>query len=105
MIVVLFRTRTRPEMAAAEYEATAQRMMELVAGIPGYVSFEWFTSPGGEELSVVQFESEKALEEWRNHPEHVKAQEQGKQTFFEAYRVQVCSVVREYGFTRAPAAS
>ena len=105
MIIVLFRTRTRPEAAGPEYEATAQRMMELVAQVPGYLSFDWFTSPDGEELSIARFESEKALEQWRNHPEHVKAQQQGKATFFESYQIQVCSLIREYGFTRPSSAA
>ena len=100
MIVVLFRTRVRPDAAEAGYEATAQRMVERVSRMPGFVSFNWFTSPEGEELSVAQFESEEALAAWRNDPEHLEAQRRGKDIFFDAYHIQVCSLIREYGFTR-----
>ena len=97
MMVVLFETRLRADVNAAEYEATAKRMMELASAMPGFVSFRYFTSPEGDELSVVQFESESQLRAWRNHPEHVKVQQEGRDKFFASYRVQVCSLVREYG--------
>lgn len=97
MIVVLFRTRLRPDVALPEYEALGGRMYELVSAMPGFVSFAAYTSPDGEELGVAQFESEKALEQWRNHPEHLGAQRQGKERFFASYHIQVCSLIREYG--------
>ena len=97
MVIVLFETRLRPGVVMSEYEATAARMMELASHMPGFVSFRYFTSPEGSELAVVQFESEGTLAAWRDHPEHVKVQEEGREKFFASYRVQVCSLVREYG--------
>ena len=105
MVVVLFETRLRPEVVIAEYEAAAQRMMELASRMPGFVSFRYFTSPEGGELSVVQFESEETLAAWRSHPEHLQVQRDGREKFFAAYRVQVCSLVREYGVAGSGAAS
>jgi heme-degrading monooxygenase HmoA len=105
MIVVLFETRLRPDIVPAEYEATAARMMELASRMPGFVSFRYFTSPEGNELVVVQFESEPTLAAWRNHPEHLKVQQEGREKFFASYRVQVCSLLREYGHPAADVAS
>jgi heme-degrading monooxygenase HmoA len=104
MVVVLFQTKLKADVSAAQYEATAQRMMELATRMPGFVSFRYFTSPEGAELSVVQFESDGALAAWRNHPDHLKVQEEGRRLFFESYQVQVCSLVREYAFDAATGA-
>jgi heme-degrading monooxygenase HmoA len=105
MVIVLFETRLRPEVVMSENEATAARMVELASRMPGFVSFRYFTSPEGNELAVVQFESEPTLAAWRNHPEHVKAQQAGREKFFASYRVQVCSLVREYGLPGSGTAS
>jgi heme-degrading monooxygenase HmoA len=54
-------------------------------------------------VAIAQFASEEALAAWRNHPEHLKAQQQGRDVFYEAYTIQVCSVIREYSFSRSQA--
>lgn len=105
MVVVLFETRLRPDVVPSEYEAAAQRMMDLASRMPGFVSFRYFTSPEGTELSVVHFESDQTLAAWRNHPEHVEVQQAGRDRFFASYRVQVCSLIREYGQPGAETAS
>jgi heme-degrading monooxygenase HmoA len=105
MVVVLFETRLRPDVVPAEYEAVAQRMMELASRMPGFVFFRYFTSPEGNELSVVQFASEATRAAWRNHPEHLKVQQDGRGRFFASYRVQVCSLLREYDQSGAETAS
>ena len=66
MVVVLFQTKLKADAPAGEYEATAQRMVALASGMPGFVSFRYFTSPEGTELAVVQFESEETLAVWRH---------------------------------------
>jgi len=48
----------------------------------------------------VKFESEEALEAWRNHPEHVEIQRRGREEFYDYYWVQVCKSVREYEWRR-----
>jgi heme-degrading monooxygenase HmoA len=102
MIVTVFRSRLQPEHAAA-YSEVAVRMRALAEGMPGFVSFKTFRADDGERLSVVEFESEQAMQAWREHPEHRKAQHLGRAAFYSEFQIQVCSVMRQYGFTRSGA--
>ena len=96
MILVVFRTRV---IAGAEHEGEAlgARMYELAVGMPGFVSYAEFAADG-ESVALVEFTTAEALAAWRNHPEHVEAQRIGRERLFSSYRVQVCSVEREYAF-------
>jgi heme-degrading monooxygenase HmoA len=49
---------------------------------------------------VPRFESQQALEAWRDHAEHVAVQERGREVFFEDYWMDVCSTIRSYEFHR-----
>ena len=39
-----------------------------------------------------------SLAAWKEHPEHLKAQQRGRDEFFSEYHIQVCQPVREYEF-------
>ena len=93
MIVTLFRSRLRPG-AQEEYGPMATRMSALAKNIPGYVAHKGFVAEDGERVTIVEFESEEALNKWRIHPEHVKAKRNGIERFFSDYRIQICTVVR-----------
>jgi heme-degrading monooxygenase HmoA len=71
-------------------------MYELAAAMPGYISYKDFAAEDGENVAIVEFESLAALEAWREHPEHKMAQQQGRETFFSEYHVQVCTPIRDY---------
>jgi len=94
MIVAVFRSRLRPE-AQDEYSAMARQMSDLARTIPGYISHKGFIAEDGERVTIVEFESEETLRDWRIHPDHVKAKKRGVESFFREYRVQICQVLRE----------
>jgi heme-degrading monooxygenase HmoA len=97
MIVALFRSRLRSGQNE-EYRAVATRMLELARAMPGFVNFKSFSAEDGERVSLVEFESIATLEAWRDHPEHLEAQRAGRERFYSEYRLQVCELVRDYGF-------
>ncbi len=97
-VVVIFKTHLRDGADVEEYERTSRRMHDLVEEIPGFISIKGYTSEDGEDIDIVRFENEKALEAWRTQPEHRKTQERGRQEFYDRYSVQACKVVREYEF-------
>jgi heme-degrading monooxygenase HmoA len=99
MILALFAFRLRPD-AHGEFEHTVARMVELVGTIPGFISMDLFRAEDGRTLAVPRFESEEALLTWRNHPEHLKAQQRGIDVFFEDYWIDVCSTIRSYEYHR-----
>jgi heme-degrading monooxygenase HmoA len=73
----------------------AKHMSELARTIPGYVSHKGFAAEDGERVTIVEFESEEALQEWRHHPEHAKEKRRGIQSFFSDYKFQICTVIRD----------
>lgn len=101
MIVLLFKSQLRTDIDAQDYQATRARMMDLVGKIPGFVSYKTFRADDGETLAIAKFNSEDALEAWRNHPEHVAVQRRGHEEFYESYWIQVCRTARDYGWSRA----
>jgi heme-degrading monooxygenase HmoA len=100
MIVVLFSVTPSDGADAAEVRETSARMHEIVEAMPGFISYKDYAADDGEGIAVVRFESDEALDEWRNHPEHRAAQRKGRDSFYDRYWVQVCRTIREYQFTR-----
>jgi heme-degrading monooxygenase HmoA len=100
MMVVVFRSRIRPDADMAALERVGARMYELASNMPGFVSYKDFSAADGESLTLVQFADEPTLLAWRNHPEHVQVQEAARQQFFAEYHIQVCKPAREYAFDR-----
>jgi len=100
VIVVLFGGKDRTDIDVEAYRQTSTRMQEIVASIPGFISYNAYESGDGDEMVVVRFDSLDALEAWRGHPEHLEAQEQGRSLWSEDYWVQVTSTVREYRWTK-----
>lgn len=98
MIVTLFRSRLNPDVQD-DYGPMARRMSELARTMPGYISHKGFVAEDGERLTVVEFETEEALQAWRIHPEHAKAKRRGIDSFFRDYRFQICSVIRARAWT------
>lgn len=96
MIVVVFRTRLRPDADLALLGPLGVRMYQLACAQPGFVSYKEFAASDGEGMAIVEFETLEDCARWREHPEHRAAQEQGKAHFFSEYRIQVCQAVRAY---------
>jgi len=96
-VVVVFNITHRPDLPAAEYEETGTRMGELVSAMPGFLGMDYAPTDGGE-LLVARFESAEALRAWREQPDHVLAQQLGRERYFSHYRIEVCEQVRAYEF-------
>lgn len=93
MIVTVFRSRLNSDVEDA-YGPMATRMSELARTIPGYVSHKGFVADDGERVTIVEFESEEALQQWKVHPDHAKAKRCGIESFFSDYKFQICAVIK-----------
>ena len=100
MIVTVFRSRLMPDVRE-EYVALVERMNEIARAMPGYISHKGFFADDGERVTIVEFESDEAMQAWRTHPEHVEAQRRARRELYAEYSVQVCEIVREAKFKRA----
>ena len=100
MVTVIFRSR-RTASHGDEYARESERMEGLVHSMPGFRSFRSYSAEDGERVSIGVFESLADLERWRDHPEHLAAQEHGRLWYYDEYSVQVCEQIRAYGFRRS----
>ena len=66
MIVTVFRSRLMPGVRD-DYVSLVDRMVELAATMPGYISHKGFFADDGERVTIVEFESEEAQRAWRMH--------------------------------------
>ena len=101
MVLLLFKTQRRADIDHEEYHKAAARMYELASKMPGFISIKGYTADDGESLSIVKFESEKAMEAWRTHPEHLAVQRRAREVFYESYWAQAFTSAREYEWSRA----
>ena len=96
-VVTVFRSRLRADAGDAFVELAAE-MLELARSMPGFREFKRFAADDGERVSIIVFDSLEAQEAWRDNAEHRAAQQRGRSSFYESYRIQVCEVLRERAF-------
>ena len=99
MIVGVFRNRLRAE-GTEDYPATAERMVELVAKVPGFREVKTFEAEDGERVSIFFFDDLEAVDAWKRDAEHLVAQRRGREDFYESYELYVCEPVRTARFAR-----
>jgi heme-degrading monooxygenase HmoA len=97
VFVVIFRAQVR--RFDDEYSRTAARMRDLAIREFGCLEFHSVTE-GDQELALSYWPDEQSIRAWRNHPEHVLAQQAGRDRWYERYSVQVAEVTREYRVPR-----
>ncbi|MFI8188373.1 antibiotic biosynthesis monooxygenase family protein [Streptomyces sp. NPDC085946] len=85
------------------YGETADRMEELVRGIPGFLGMDHARTPGGLSITVGYFRDAAAVERWRADAEHRTAQRRGRTQWYERYTLHVAKVERSHTFERAGA--
>jgi len=96
--VVIFRS-TRKLDDGKLYSEWSEKMESLVKTIDGYKDHFGFRDASTREgVTVSYFTSLEAISEWKNVTEHKVAQQLGRDSFYEEYTVQVCELLREYGF-------
>jgi heme-degrading monooxygenase HmoA len=91
--VVIFRAKLGNH--DAEYVEVAARMRELALGEFGCIEFHSVTE-GRDEIALSYWPNEESIRAWKEHPEHVLAQQAGRERWYESYSVQVARVTREY---------
>jgi heme-degrading monooxygenase HmoA len=96
MILVVFRSRNRPDGDLDEYSRRSKRLHELVQQHPGFISIESFETPDGEEVSLELFENDASVKAWRDNPEHRETQRWAREKFYSWYSTQVSEVIREH---------
>src|ERR1700690_2090380 len=94
MVLVVFRSRNRPDGDVEEYARRSKRMHELVKQHPGFISIESFEGPDGEEVSLELFENDESVKAWRANPEHRDTQRWAREHLYSRYSAQASEVIR-----------
>ena len=81
------------------YEEWNNKMFELVQKQDGYLGHESFRNEERKGVTISYWKDLESLNKWRNETLHQKAQELGRQKWYEYYRIRVCKVERDYDFS------
>jgi len=77
-----------------EYIGSARRMRELAQTKYGCVDFISVTE-GTQEISISYWENEEQIKQWKNDPEHITAQQLGRNKWYQSYEVQIVKIERQ----------
>jgi heme-degrading monooxygenase HmoA len=78
------------------YNKTAEKMLELATGQPGFLGFESVRNTDGCGISVSYWETEEAIAAWKKHADHLVAQQSGRREWYAHYTVRISRVERCY---------
>ena len=84
----------------AGYAVMAERMVELARQQPGFLGVESARGADGCGITVSYWESLEAVHAWGRQAEHLTAQAQGRERWYETFRLRICRVEQERHFTR-----
>ncbi len=80
------------------YAAMADLMDQLARRQPGFLGVE--SAREGVGITVSYWRDEESIIAWKREVQHAAAQRLGQERWYEAYRVRVARVERDYGFER-----
>ena len=100
MILVLFEVTVKKE-GMQEYLSLAAGLKDELTRADGFIRSERFAGLADERklLSLSVWESEQAVEKWRNGMAHRISQRQGRECLFERYTITIASQIRTYSET------
>jgi len=81
------------------YAEMAERMFERAAQQPGFLGYD---TAGSDDLAmtVSYWTTESAIAAWKADMEHLVAQRNGRQRWYESFEMRIAHVERAYSFTR-----
>lgn len=93
---VIFTSLQTAELAGYA-EATA-RMLELAAGMPGFLGVE--AAREGVGITISYWADLESIAAWKRHSEHSAVQGNGRRLWYSHYVTRIARVERDYSFER-----
>jgi len=78
------------------YGEMAQQMENLAKEQAGFIGIDSARNSIG--ITVSYWESLEAIQQWKQHTDHLIAQQKGVKNWYSYYNVKICKVEREYSF-------
>jgi heme-degrading monooxygenase HmoA len=76
------------------YAETADRMLELAAGQPGFLGVESVREDLG--ITVSYWDGLESIRLWKQQAEHRVAQNSGREKWYSSYKTRIARVERDY---------
>lgn len=91
-------TSLRSDGGGEAYEAAAARMVELAAGMDGFLGVESARDAEGFGITISYWRSREAIAAWKAHAEHAAVRARGREDWYAHFEVRVAKVERAYGW-------
>ncbi len=78
------------------YEEMAHLMVNIGSSMPGFLGIESARNDIG--ITVSYWDSLENIRNWKQHADHIIAQQKGRSDWYSAYKTRICKVERDYGF-------
>jgi len=76
-----------------EYFRVAENLKNLAFSKYGCLDFVSVTE-GDQEIAISYWETTRQIRDWKNDPEHKRAQQAGRDKWYKSYSVEICEVNR-----------
>ena len=90
----------RTDEDEAGYQAAAAAMGELAASQPGYLGQDHARSADGLGITVSYWQDDASAKAWRDHPDHARIRDQGRDRWYSEYSLHVARVERAYDWRK-----
>lgn len=80
------------------YGEMADLMHDLASQQDGYLGMESARNELG--ITVSYWRDLESIKQWKNHADHLIAQQKGKSTWYQHYKTRICLVERDYEFEK-----
>lgn len=80
------------------YAEMTQQMEELAKQQAGFMGIDSARNAVG--ITVSYWKSLEAIQQWKQHADHLIAQQKGIKDWYAYYNVRICKVEREYEFVK-----
>lgn len=81
------------------YSEMAEQMETLAKQQKGFIGIDSARNAVG--ITVSYWESLEAIQQWKQHTDHLIAQRKGIKNWYAYYNVKICKVEREYSFQKS----
>lgn len=78
------------------YAATSERMMDLAAKQAGFLGVEHARDNLG--ITISYWRDLESIKSWKHHAEHTLARNRGRSDWYQAFKVRIAKVERDYEF-------